>query len=113
MAVAARDSIEPPTPTISLLEKNSGHTDKTYAACLSLHWSPFKKPEFAGISAGFSFVGAEGRAEKTKWRRERDSNPRSPFRLSGFQDRLFQPLTHPSAVLFYRRLAGNGASLRY
>ncbi len=32
-----------------------------------------------------------------KWRRERDSNPRSPFGLSGFQDRLFQPLTHPSA----------------
>ena len=31
------------------------------------------------------------------WRRERDSNPRSPLRLSGFQDRLFQPLTHPSA----------------
>jgi hypothetical protein len=38
-----------------------------------------------------------GRLETTKWRRERDSNPRSPFRLSGFQDRLFQPLTHPSA----------------
>ena len=32
------------------------------------------------------------------WRRERDSNPRSPLRLSGFQDRLFQPLTHPSAL---------------
>ena len=31
------------------------------------------------------------------WRRERDSNPRSPSGLSGFQDRLFQPLTHPSA----------------
>src|SRR5579875_1204080 len=31
------------------------------------------------------------------WRRERDSNPRCPLRQSGFQDRLFQPLTHPSA----------------
>src|SRR4051812_24746756 len=31
------------------------------------------------------------------WRRERDSNPRYPFRYSGFQDRLFQPLTHLSA----------------
>ena len=31
------------------------------------------------------------------WRRERDSNPRYPFGYSGFQDRLFQPLTHPSA----------------
>jgi hypothetical protein len=32
-----------------------------------------------------------------KWRRERDSNPRYGFPYSGFQDRLFQPLTHPSA----------------
>ena len=32
-----------------------------------------------------------------EWRRERDSNPRCPLRQSGFQDRLFQPLTHPSA----------------
>ncbi len=31
------------------------------------------------------------------WRRERDSNPRWTFAQSGFQDRLFQPLTHPSA----------------
>ena len=41
----------------------------------------------------------------TKWRRERDSNPRSPLGLSGFQDRLFQPLTHPSAracLLLYK-----------
>ena len=56
-------------------------------------------------------VGADGRFSKvrhlagiqpvkttqTAWRRERDSNPRYPFRYSGFQDRLFQPLTHPSA----------------
>src|SRR5689334_10515526 len=35
--------------------------------------------------------------EILKWRRERDSNPRYPFRYSGFQDRLFQPLTHLSA----------------
>ena len=31
------------------------------------------------------------------WRRERDSNPRYGFPYSGFQDRPFQPLTHPSA----------------
>ena len=31
------------------------------------------------------------------WRRERDSNPRYPFRHNGFQDRRYQPLTHPSA----------------
>ena len=36
-------------------------------------------------------------AVKTCWRRERDSNPRYGFPYSGFQDRLFQPLTHPSA----------------
>jgi hypothetical protein len=36
------------------------------------HWSLFKKWDFAGISAGFSFVGAERMAQKTKWR-ERDS----------------------------------------
>jgi hypothetical protein len=36
-------------------------------------------------------------AVQTAWRRERDSNPRYPFGYSGFQDRLFQPLTHPSA----------------
>src|ERR1700756_3013650 len=36
-------------------------------------------------------------AVETCWRRERDSNPRYRFRYSGFQDRLFQPLTHPSA----------------
>src|SRR5258708_2843685 len=35
--------------------------------------------------------------QASDWRRERDSNPRYPFRYSGFQDRLFQPLTHPSA----------------
>jgi hypothetical protein len=34
---------------------------------------------------------------KTLWRRERDSNPRYPFRHNGFQDRRYQPLTHPSA----------------
>ncbi len=36
-------------------------------------------------------------AMQTEWRRERDSNPRYGFPYIGFQDRLFQPLTHPSA----------------
>jgi hypothetical protein len=35
---------------------------------------------------------------ETLWRRERDSNPRYPFRHNGFQDRRYQPLTHPSAA---------------
>ena len=34
---------------------------------------------------------------RAAWRRERDSNPRYGFPYIGFQDRLFQPLTHPSA----------------
>jgi putative ABC transport system permease protein len=33
------------------------------------------------------------------WRRERDSNPRCPLEQSGFQDRRYQPLTHPSAPM--------------
>jgi hypothetical protein len=32
------------------------------------------------------------------WRRGRDSNPRDPFGPNGFQDRRFQPLTHPSTA---------------
>jgi hypothetical protein len=36
-------------------------------------------------------------AVQTAWRRERDLNPRYGFPYSGFQDRPFQPLTHPSA----------------
>jgi hypothetical protein len=39
----------------------------------------------------------DGFATRKIWRRERDSNPRYGFPYSGFQDRLFQPLTHPSA----------------
>ena len=37
-------------------------------------------------------------ASRTGWRRERDSNPRYPFEHNGFQDRRFQPLTHPSGL---------------
>src|SRR2546422_5461752 len=45
-------------------------------------------------------IGANITLLQTKhiiWRRERDSNPRYGFPYSGFQDRPFQPLTHPSA----------------
>jgi hypothetical protein len=41
------------------------------------------------------------------WRRGRDSNPRDPFGPNGFQDRRFQPLTHPS-VLNSNLLIGAG-----
>ena len=30
------------------------------------------------------------------WRRERDSNPRTPFEVNGFQDRRLKPLGHLS-----------------
>ena len=38
------------------------------------------------------------KAEAEIWRRGWDSNPRGPFEPSGFQDRRFQPLTHPSGA---------------
>jgi hypothetical protein len=41
---------------------------------------------------------------QTAWRRERDSNPRYGFPYSGFQDRPFQPLTHPSNLLTNNKL---------
>ena len=34
----------------------------------------------------------------TAWRRGWDSNPRDPCGPNGFQDRRFQPLTHPSEL---------------
>ncbi len=47
-------------------------------------------------------------AFQTAWRRERDSNPRYGFQYIGFQDRLFQPLTHPSAAEKSLSSWGNG-----
>ena len=38
----------------------------------------------------------------TAWRRGWDSNPRDPFGPNGFQDRRFQPLTHPSGTAILR-----------
>jgi hypothetical protein len=73
-----------------------------------------KNRKYWGIPAGFQIHSTKENRSQTKWRRERDSNPRSPFRLSGFQDRLFQPLTHPSGGDYLcTRLAGNRAPLRY
>jgi hypothetical protein len=54
---------------------------------------------------GRGSVGISGteRKPKTGWRRGWDSNPRDPFRPNGFQDRRFQPLTHPSGCLEFNR----------
>ncbi len=31
----------------------------------------------------------------------RDSNPRTPYDVAGFQDRCLQPLSHPPEAYFY------------
>jgi hypothetical protein len=49
------------------------------------------------VNAAFGVFSGDVLQCRTRWRRERDSNPRYGFPYSGFQDRLFQPLTHPSA----------------
>ena len=53
--------------------------------------------KFGRKRTGISKIARRLRKLQTAWRRERDSNPRYPCGHSGFQDRLFQPLTHPSA----------------
>ena len=55
------------------------------------------------INLGRSVSGGEsGTYWDYIWRRERDSNPRYPLRYNGFQDRRYQPLTHPSACRWNR-----------
>ena len=64
----------------------------------------FVEQELRKMAVFRGFLGKQGRefsALQTGWRRERDSNPRYGFPYSGFQDRLFQPLTHPSAPFKY------------
>src|ERR1035441_8756235 len=75
-------------------------------ACLLVQQGTFsesglsaKHAELRGFSAIFRGKQPDFSATQTAWRRERDSNPRYGFPYSGFQDRLFQPLTHPSAVV--------------
>ncbi len=34
--------------------------------------------------------------KELEWRRKRDSNPRTPFDVNGFQDRRLKPLGHSS-----------------
>ena len=55
-----------------------------------------KKIQFA-LKIGWRAL-AEGEPTKTfpNWRRERDSNPRGACAPTCFQDRRFQPLSHPS-----------------
>ena len=89
--------------------RRKGGQERSFAVVMWFSPVPFaseniaKTPHFTRISADmrerFSVV-------QTRWRRERDLNPRYPFRYSGFQDRLFQPLTHPSAqnILFFSLL---------
>ena len=48
-------------------------------------------------------IPAENQDLQTLWRRERDSNPRYPFRYTRFRGARFQPLTHLSALTETRR----------
>ncbi len=43
-------------------------------------------------------VASPSRSFSVGWRRERDSNPRNPLRLSSFQDCPIQPLWHLSIL---------------
>ena len=43
--------------------------------------------------------------KEMQWRRGRDSNPRNAQTLNGFQDRRFQPLSHPSCKVGANALA--------
>jgi hypothetical protein len=52
---------------------------------------------FRVYDRGAELNGQKWTSMEKNWRRERDSNPRYPFRHNGFQDRRYQPLTHPSA----------------
>src|SRR6185369_13363802 len=48
-----------------------------------------------------------------KWRRKRDSNPRTSFPVNGFQDRRLKPLGHSSAhYLIGNRAPPRGSLLR-
>src|SRR5215469_14042683 len=41
------------------------------------------------------------RSREFIWRRGWDSNPRATYAAAGFQDRCFQPLSHPSNQRIY------------
>jgi hypothetical protein len=90
--------------TATALHPAASHTpDKT---------NKHKYSELTGIGKPLSHDRAQRRALSGVWRRERDSNPRAPYEANGFQDRRFQPLTHPSRpiqfsmTLYYRALPG-------
>ena len=67
-----------------------------FRGALSLVRFESKTCRIAAISEILAVMQPDFSAIQTCWRRERDSNPRYRFRYSGFQDRPFQPLTHPS-----------------
>src|SRR5688500_8112491 len=62
--------------------------------CIGKAFGPATNRASATASATETRAASAGRFER--WRRGRDSNPRYPFRYSGFQDRRHQPLGHLS-----------------
>jgi len=84
--VVARDGIEPPTLQQFHFQRKTPDTRTRPLRRVSLYTGVlFKKREFAGISAGFSFVGAERTAQKTKWRWRQSRANRSPSPIPCYQ----------------------------
>ncbi len=97
---AGEFSVEPDTRRVLVRGRPIHLTPKEFALLVYMMQCPLranpidKKPRKGANSREIREAFSE---LQTVWRRERDSNPRYPFRYNGFQDRLFQPLTHPSA----------------
>jgi hypothetical protein len=96
LVIEVEDLGAPTCATLRLRRMVQGCPKTQGHEVFSGEYSPPKYLILWGFSRVLRVAIADNNHARTKWRRERDSNPRSPFRLSGFQDRLFQPLTHPS-----------------
>jgi hypothetical protein len=62
-----------------------------------------------------TFPDPDERAAKSFifWRRKRDSNPRTPSDVNGFQDRRLQPLGHSSDTILADKTPNQARLVRY
>ena len=75
-------------------------------AC-AVHRCPASAQNCAANSLQFRYGYSKTRIfDILRWRRKRDSNPRTSFPVNGFQDRRYQPLTHSSGIPIIKRHAG-------